>query len=226
MPNQHAQIAEEASPGRCTRRARAILSGRIRWTYSCSGSALAARMVRLVAIFHRLAGSVSPAEPTARHAYSSRNISTYLGTSGRGPTRLMSPRNTLNSCGSSSIFDFRSQRPTARDARIGPGRDLPAPLGGVDHHRAKLVDRERSEVSAHARLAEQNRAGRIEPHGDRRHQQDRTDQHQPHARGRQIERPLGRGIEPARLLRSAASQFPCPRKWVENRSRVVSLNHL
>jgi hypothetical protein len=35
-----------------------------------------------------------------------------LGRSGRGPTRFMSPRSTLNSCGSSSRRDWRRKRPT------------------------------------------------------------------------------------------------------------------
>jgi hypothetical protein len=36
-----------------------------------------------------------------------------LGTSGRGPTRLISPRTTFHNSGSSSIFAFRMIRPTA-----------------------------------------------------------------------------------------------------------------
>ena len=35
----------------------------------------------------------------------------YSGTSGRGPTRLISPRSTLNSCGSSSILLRRRSLP-------------------------------------------------------------------------------------------------------------------
>jgi hypothetical protein len=37
----------------------------------------------------------------------------YSRSFGRGPTRLMSPASTLKSCGNSSSFQWRSQRPIA-----------------------------------------------------------------------------------------------------------------
>ena len=54
------------------------------------------------------------------------------GTGGRGPTRLISPRNTFQSCGSSSRLMRRSRRPTRvtrgslRILKIGPSASFSA----------------------------------------------------------------------------------------------------
>ena len=39
-------------------------------------------------------------------------------TNGRGPTRLISPRSTFQSCGSSSMLALAQERADARDARV------------------------------------------------------------------------------------------------------------
>ena len=70
---------------------------------------------------------------------------------GRGPTRLISPRTTFQSCGSSSRLDRRSQRPmrvtrgswsSFSHPGLGAlGDELRAALLGVDGHRSQLVER-------------------------------------------------------------------------------------
>ena len=91
------------------------------------------------------------------------NSATSRSGSGRGPTSDMSPRSTLNSCGSSSIDVRRSHAAERRDARIV--RDLEdGPLRfvlrlerrlqalGVRHHRAELEHAEAPAVEAVALL--------------------------------------------------------------------------
>ena len=94
--------------------------------------------------------------------------------SGRGPTRLISPRTTFRSCGSSSIEKRRSHAPTRvtrgsfgiLNMRGSPSSqsclfrcgDSVLPLLGVRGHRAELEDLERLVAAAHAELAEEDRA--------------------------------------------------------------------
>ena len=74
------------------------------------------------------------------------------GRSGRGPTRLMSPRNTFQSCGSSSS-PLRRRKPPIGVVR---GSLLARPDGslalGVGHHGAELHHAEDAPVEAHALL--------------------------------------------------------------------------
>ena len=75
--------------------------------------------------------------------------------SGRGPTRLMSPRTTLTSSGSSSMLVRRRNRPSAvRRSCVGQERAVGATLVG---HGAELRQLERSPVASRTQLAEQHR---------------------------------------------------------------------
>ena len=72
---------------------------------------------------------------------------TISTSSGRGPTRLMSPRTTFQNWGSSSRLHFRRNRPTRcgadrrRSCGSGDGPDPPArAVPAVVAHRAELVD--------------------------------------------------------------------------------------
>ena len=58
------------------------------------------------------AKSVSPGRTTRTSANSERKGSTYRGTSGLGPTRLISPISTFTSWGSSSSLSLRKIFPT------------------------------------------------------------------------------------------------------------------
>ena len=89
------------------------------------------------------------------------------GSAGRGPTRLMSPRTTFHSCGSSSSEVLRNNRPTRRDAGIvaqleqrpaASLRDASSALSSsaLRHHRAQLDDREQLAVSTDAVLTEEH----------------------------------------------------------------------
>ena len=93
------------------------------------------------------------------------------GSGGRGPTRLISPTRTFQSCGSSSRLDRRRKRPIARDPRIGGhlervAADLVLALEVVEHalgvgdHRAEFDQAEPSAVEADALLAEEDRPRR------------------------------------------------------------------
>src|SRR5216684_1090157 len=78
-----------------------IFSGRISSRYVFSGSGLPASLAPS-SEFAIEAQSVIPGR-TLRMAFSSvLNIATYCSTSGRGPTRLISPFTTFSSCGNSS----------------------------------------------------------------------------------------------------------------------------
>ena len=80
---------------------------------------------------------------------------------GRGPTRFISPRSTLTSCGSSSRRKRRSQPPT----RVMRWTVVQDPFGCVHVgrvHRAELQQPERLSVAAGALLHEEDRAARIE----------------------------------------------------------------
>src|ERR1700686_2669629 len=60
---------------------------------------------------------------------------TKRGSSGRGPTSAISPRSTLNSCGSSSILDRRSKRPH------GNTRGSWLPVMGLPASSATVIER-------------------------------------------------------------------------------------
>ncbi len=57
-------------------------------------------------------GPVSPGSTENRSDAESGSASASSGHSGRGPTKLISPRSTFNSCGNSSMLQRRSHRPT------------------------------------------------------------------------------------------------------------------
>lgn len=64
----------------------------------------------------------------------------YLGTSGRGPTKLMRPSHTSINCGSSSEFPFTQQCTRTRDTSVFTHGDL-QPLALCTHsHGPKLVN--------------------------------------------------------------------------------------
>ena len=67
---------------------------------------------------------------------------------GRGPTRLMSPRSTSISCGSSSSLVRRRQRAGARDARIGADGERRPAASAATPHGAELVDAKRHAAAA------------------------------------------------------------------------------
>ena len=107
-----------------------------------------------------------PGRTSWRRACSGEYSGRYSISSGRGPTRLISPASTLTSSGSSSRLVRRSHRPSAREA-LGVGQQRPAGVASV-RHRAELHERERPAVAARARLAEQHRRAHPHPHEDAR----------------------------------------------------------
>ena len=145
---------------------------------------------------------------------------TSSGRSGRGPTRLISPRSTLTICGSSSRCSRRSTRPTRvvrasrHAARIGPVR-LSAP---VDHG-AELQDAEHAPAASEPRLPVQHRPGAFEPdrHRDRhaQHNPQRKKKEQGGGDRREVERALvvpaiGRTRLPRRRLPCGVALPPGP----------------
>ena len=92
--------------------------------------------------------------------------------SGRGPTRLISPRSTLISCGSSSSDQRAQEAAERRDPRVVRDLEHPRAVLGVlvqvrrprlallrvDVHRAELEDLEAPAAGAHPLLAEEHRA--------------------------------------------------------------------
>ena len=111
-----------------------------------------------------------------------RQLWTNSGRSGRGPTRLMSPLSTFQSCGSSSSRVLRRNRPIgvtrlsffARPDRAGVGF-------GILTHRAELVDREDAAVLSDALLVVQDRPRRRQLHRERHQGHERRGQQQPDA---------------------------------------------
>ena len=114
------------------------------------------------------------------------NWATSAGSAGRGPTMLIWPRSTLNSCGSSSSDVARMNRPmrVTRGSRSslnsGPTRSLSAlsvgqPRLGVGHHRAELQHVEQLAALADPLLAEQHRTtiGELDDDGDDGHDRQR-----------------------------------------------------
>ena len=113
-------------------------------------------------ICHR---QVSPGLTLSRRrcARSLNRLTSSTG-SGRGPTRLISPRSTLKSCGNSSRLNLRRNFADGRDARVvGHLEDRAAHLVhrgqlvlellGVGHHGAELVDGEGPAVEARSAAA-------------------------------------------------------------------------
>ncbi len=105
--------------------------------------------------------------------------------SGRGPTRLMSPCSTLSSSGSSSRLVRRSKR-AERGEALGVGAGASPSASRAVGHGAELHHLERAAVAARALLAEQHRR----PHaqraraptttassGDSTHERDRRAEH-------------------------------------------------
>ena len=100
------------------------------------------------------------------------NCSANSGRSGRGPTRLMSPRTTFQSCGISSMRAAAQRPPDRRHARIVRDGEHRARLDlGAPPHRAQLPELEEPSVPAHPRLpvehaaraTSRRRAGRRAP---------------------------------------------------------------
>ena len=99
--------------------------------------------------------------------------------SGRGPTSDMSPRSTFQSCGSSSIDDLRSSRPSGvirgsfRILNTGPLASLRVlerrlELVGVGEHRPELVHPERPLAEAAPVLRVDDRTAARQLDRDRR----------------------------------------------------------
>ena len=166
----------------------------------------------------RYASCASPvipglAENTRRCSGSVR--STYAGSSGRGPTRDMSPRTTLTSCGSSSSRYRRNVRPTFV-TRGSPASVSFEPLRSA-RHRPDLEDGEQLTALAHPARPVQERAPvPRQPHRHRRPGEDRRghdeadraehDVHRPlHRPPVRILPPIARAVAPARTGDSCAS---------------------
>ena len=86
-----------------------------------------------------------------------RSISSVcVGRHGRGPTRLISPCKTFQSCGSSSSLNFRKVLPTAVTAFAGAsceGKD------GVPGHRSQLVAAKEHAIATDPGLGKDRRPG-------------------------------------------------------------------
>ena len=124
----------------------------------------------------------------------SENCSTMGICSGRGPIRLMCPHSTFHSCGISSSRYLRMMRPTrvtrgSRARRSGPARRRRNLM------LRNLRDGEGFAVEAGAYLAEQYRAGRVEPDRQRRAQGQRQGQRRQAGHGGEVERALGIAIQ-------------------------------
>ena len=159
-------------------------------------------------------------------------------TNGRGPTRLISPRSTFHSCGSSSMLHLRRNAPTR--VMRGSSCDLeqrPAALHlvevghlealglGVDDHRAELDDPELAPAAPVARLAEEDRAARVELDGDRGRDQDRRDHQQAERRRRRCRsvrlsiRHRARELHRRQATRRARPRCPRSRRWTRTARR-------
>ena len=94
----------------------------------------------------------------------------------------MSPRSTLNSCGSSSSEVRRSTRTDAGDARVVP-RGLPqaARFRRMVAHRAELQHFEADIAETYAPLVEQDGAGTVDADRQRnqQHRQAEDDEQEP-----------------------------------------------
>ena len=145
-----------------------------------------------------------PGRTRSRSWASAGHISTSVGSAGRGPTTLISPRSTFQNCGSSSSESLRRYRPigvTRGSLRIlnsAPSlsfwcHQLGLARLGVDHHRAQLDDLELPAVATDPDLTEEDRTGRRQPVRDRGDGDDRDGDDQCHDRDRDVEHPLGRG---------------------------------
>ena len=136
---------------------------------------------------------VMPGLTSSRRATSPSYRATSEGSGGRGPTRLIWPNSTLNSCGSSSSDHLRSSRPTrvtrgsSRILNIRPSVSLlRGELGeqrvGVDHHGAELEHAELPPALTDPGLPEQHRPPAVQLDGERDDHQQRQQQGQRHER--------------------------------------------
>ena len=104
---------------------------------------------------------------------------------GRGPTMLISPRATLSRLGSSSS-EMRRSHATDRGDAVVIGEDRVVPVG----HRAELDHVEGPAVASDALLAEQDRAGRREAHGDGARHGDQRGRHRDEGQQDEVDEPL------------------------------------
>ena len=137
-------------------------------------------------------GPVMPGVRCRRLRSSPRTCTSSSSTSGRGPTRLISPRMTLNSCGNSSSEVRRKSLPDGRDARVvGDLEQSVAGLVersqlvlagvGVRDHRAKLDDLEVFPVPANSSLLEEDEPSRFDANRERDRSQNRAEKDDPSA---------------------------------------------
>ena len=119
---------------------------------------------------------------------------TNSGRSGRGPTKLMSPRSTFQSCGSSSSRVARRSTRRAASRADRPRSPAPGPCrlsaSSCIVRNLKIVNGEPS--APDARLPVDHRPARREAHGERDQQHDRQRHHEEHARRARRRTPASR----------------------------------
>jgi hypothetical protein len=113
---------------------------------------------------------------------------------GRGPTIDISPRSTLNSCGSSSRLVLRMNLPTLVTRSSSALIWRAALASALVAHRAELPDEDGLVVEAVAALAEEDRAGAVQLHGQGDQQHDRPGDQQAQAGDDQVLGALDPGL--------------------------------
>ncbi len=147
------------------------------------------------------------------------NSSMNTGRSGRGPTRLMSPRSTLKSCGSSSSDVSPEEGPDRGPPVVAGGRHPRARLLGVDPHGPELEDGEHRPIHPHPLLPVEHRPAAGQLHRQGHHQHHRRDDEQRQRREQDVEGALGDQVpalqrsaleaddgQPAELLQAAVER--------------------
>ena len=145
-------------------------------------------------------GDTRPHERRKRRGLRVRRVSQNC--SGRGPTRLMSPRRTLSSCGSSSMLERRRPRPTRvtrgssaslKTARRGRRRRRRQPAAARRRRPSCELEHRERRPAAPARCWRKIDRPRVsQPDRDHRQQQPRQQQRQRQRRDDDVERALGR----------------------------------
>ncbi len=160
---------------------------------------------------------VIPGRTSERARCQSSSIAWSRSGSGRGPTRLISPRRTLTSCGSSSSERRRSTRPTRvtrgssrilkeRARRLVLVLELVLALGRIRDHGAELEHPELLLADADAPVDVEHGPARVEL--DRRcdEQPERDPDHEERERDDQVERALRRPLDPRQHRRPQLEQ--------------------
>ena len=184
--------------------------------YSRSSSMRSGQVMRVATVHLRPPGEAGPdRQPTPLALACSAPPAPAA--SGRGPMRLMSPRSTFHSCGSSSRLVLPEEVPEAwRAIGVGLARVALGP------HRAELHDRELLAVEARPQLAEEHGGAQAQSHDHGQHGEQRAEHDERGRRRRRRRRPAGSRSPPVEHP-LVGGQRPCRDALAGRRPRCGAL---